>query len=61
MITFLTPKQVAVATHKHEETVTLALREGTLRGVQSVAPKGRWLIAEPEAEAWVERGFKAAA
>jgi hypothetical protein len=56
----LTPKQVADMVHKHEEAVTLALRLGDLQGKQPKA-KGRWLVKEEDVEAWVDRGFKAAA
>lgn len=50
---YLTPNEVALFTRRHPETVTLALRDGTLHGYQ---PKknGRWLVRQDCMEAWIE-------
>lgn len=52
MSRYMTPAQVALETQKHKETVTAALRVGTLHGEQSMK-KGRWLIEEPCVAAWI--------
>lgn len=49
---FLSSKEAALATGRHEETVTKALRVGDLHGTQS-KKKGRWMIEEDCLGAWV--------
>jgi hypothetical protein len=47
----LTVKEVALLTRRHEETVTNALRVGSLHGGQR-KKGGRWLVRRACAEAW---------
>jgi hypothetical protein len=48
----MTTRDVATATGRHRETVTQALRDGSLHGTQS-KKKGTWLTEEGCVEAWV--------
>jgi len=49
---FYTPKEAALVTSRHPETVTQALRLGELCGSQR-KKNGRWLIEESCLFAWV--------
>lgn len=53
MTIYFTPNEAALATKRHPETVTAALRDGELHGTQ---PKknGRWLIREECLDPWIE-------
>lgn len=52
MTNYLTPNEAAMATRKHPETVTAALRDGSLHGTQA-KKNGRWLIREECLDAWI--------
>ena len=47
----LTVPQVAELTHRHEETITLALRKKELRGSQR-KKGGRWFVRRDDAISW---------
>jgi len=49
---YATPKEAALITRRHPETVTQALRLGELCGTQR-KKNGRWLIGMDCLDAWV--------
>jgi hypothetical protein len=58
---YLTPAEAAVIAGRNRETITLALRDGELKGSQRIA-NGRWTIRIDHLEAWIEgRTLEAAA
>lgn len=51
--TYLTSDQAADAAGVHRQTLTNALRDGSLHGVQRMK-RGNWRISESCLEAWIE-------
>ena len=49
---YLTTKEAALASRRHPETITAALRDGELHGTQR-KKSGRWLIERGCLDDWV--------
>lgn len=50
---YLTPAEAAIIAGRNRETITLALRYGTLHGSQRLR-HGKWTVREDCLEAWIE-------
>lgn len=49
-----TTAEAAAYSKRHEDTITTALRSGTLRGSQKMK-KGKWLIHVDDLDAWISK------
>lgn len=54
MLKRYTTKEAALAISRNEETLTRALRDGSLCGSQAAGRKGRWSIREDCLEAYID-------